>query len=145
MVSFQQSSAEEIKLNMKFDGIYISGSMHHFADPEQAISRIKDVLDEQGVLVICEPNIWNPYNFLRALKEGKEEIGQFTTARRGMVRSYLMKNGFDIIEDRVLHYRSGGAPLKRLWPYKTLSKYQFLDLLSIMFLFVAKQKKTKVY
>lgn len=36
-ISYAVSPAEEISLDRKFDGIYLSGSMHHFSDCRRAI------------------------------------------------------------------------------------------------------------
>ena len=143
LIEFHQSAAEKIQLNSKVDGVYVSGSMHHFASPQLALENIKKFLDESGVLIICEPNVWNPYNFFRAVIKGKEEVGQFTTARKSNIRKYLRELDFDIVEEKVLHYRSGCEPLRRCWPYEKLNKIKVLDPLSIMFLFVARKKKSE--
>jgi ubiquinone/menaquinone biosynthesis C-methylase UbiE len=130
------SPAEEIACATKFDGIYISGSMHHFSDYRRAILAAKNQLRPGGVLVICEPNVWNPVNLVKALKDYSLEVGQFSVTRNNIAAA-LAGEGFDVVSRRVLHYRGGSEWFRSLYPYRGLEKITPLDFLSIMFLLVA--------
>lgn len=133
------SPAEEIACSAKFEGIYISGSMHHFSDYRRAIAAAKNQLKPGGVLVICEPNVWNPVNLVKALKDYSLEVGQFSVTKANIART-LEEEGFDVLSQRVLHFRSGNRLGERLFPYRRLEKVSLLNFLSIMFLLVARVK-----
>ena len=49
-----------------FDAAYISGSLHHFADPSAGIRELIRVLKINGRFCIMEPNIMFPTNFAAA-------------------------------------------------------------------------------
>lgn len=129
--------AEKFSMQGKFDGIYVSGSMHHFANPSTALVEIRGHLKPGGMAVICEPVVWNPVNLIKALREIRAERGQFRT-QRSQVRRYLHQQGFEIVTDRVLHYRSGSPLLSRFLPYRRLERSAFFNPLAVMFLFGAK-------
>lgn len=135
LVDYYIAPAEKIDIDQMFDGIYISGALHHFASPFEALKRAKKLLRPGGVFVVCEPVVWNPVNFIKAINSN--EFGQFTSARRGCIRSHLKTLDFTILSDRVLHYRSGSPFLRKMWPYKNLESFRILDPLAIMFLFGA--------
>ena len=130
------SPAEEIACEDQFDGIYISGSMHHFSDYRRAIAAAKKRLKPGGVLVVCEPNVWNPVNLVKALKDYSLEVGQFSVTRNNIATA-LADQGFHVVSRRVLHYRGGSDWFRTVYPYKGLEKITPLDFLSIMFLLVA--------
>ena len=60
-VKFMSGAAETFRLDEKVDCIYISGAMRHFAAPIQAIRNCRKWLTQQGIIIICEPVITNPY------------------------------------------------------------------------------------
>jgi ubiquinone/menaquinone biosynthesis C-methylase UbiE len=139
-IDYVVSPAEEIALDMKFDGIYISGSMHHFSDYRRAIVAARNQLKPAGVLVICEPNVWNPVNLIKALKDYSLEVGQFSVTRNNIANT-LSEEGFEVVSRRVLHFRAGSKFARSLYPYRGLEKVRFLDFLSIMFLLVAVKRE----
>jgi ubiquinone/menaquinone biosynthesis C-methylase UbiE len=141
-INYVVSPAEKILLDRKFDGIYISGSMHHFSDYHRAISAARNQLKSQGVLVICEPNVWNPVNLVKALKDYSLEVGQFSVTRNNIARA-LAAEGFEVLSRRVLHFRTGQPWLERMYPYKGLEKVPVLNFLAIMFLLVARVKEER--
>jgi ubiquinone/menaquinone biosynthesis C-methylase UbiE len=136
------SPAEEIAFATKFDGIYISGSMHHFSDYRRAIAAAKNQLKPGGVLVICEPNVWNPVNLIKALKDYSLEVGQFSVTRNNIAKA-LADEGFDVLSRRVLHFRAGQPLAERMYPYKGLEKIPALNFLAIMFLVIARVKEER--
>jgi len=139
-IEYMASPAEEITTVKKFDGIYVSGSMHHFADYKQAIFDMSLHLKKGGVIVICEPNVWNPINFFKALNDYSLEVGQFTVTRKNVIDTLVDLN-FEILSSRVLHYKSGNSILKGIYPYKELEKIRMLNSFAIMFLIVARLKE----
>jgi ubiquinone/menaquinone biosynthesis C-methylase UbiE len=137
-VRFLVSPAEQIATAEKFDGIYVSGAMHHFAAPEKAIAGFKARLLPRGMLVICEPIVWNPVNLVRAALK-RVEWGQFNVTR-GNIRRCLEREGYEIEVDRVLHWKGGSSLSDTLWPYAKLEKITALDTMAIMFLMAASER-----
>jgi ubiquinone/menaquinone biosynthesis C-methylase UbiE len=137
-VEYLVSPGESLATERSFDGIYVSGAMHHFSDPARSIVEMRVHLRPGGVLVVCEPNVWNPANLLLALSM-REDWGQFSVTRRN-IRALLKSNGFDIATDRVLHWKGGPALARTLWPYDRLERVHALDPLAVMFLFGATRR-----
>ena len=134
-VEYVCSPAEQLNVKQTFDGIYVSGAMHHFSDPRAAIADAHNHLEADGMLVICEPIVWNPLNFIQAVIR-REEWGQFNVTRRN-VRRFVKEAGYRILGDRVLHWNGGSSLSERLWPAVTLEKASALNVLAIMFLISA--------
>lgn len=64
---------EDLKFeNNFFDKIYISGSLHHFSNPELGISEFLRVLKPGGKFCIMEPNILFPTNFIATCRFPEE-------------------------------------------------------------------------
>jgi len=138
-IAYVISPAEEILLDRNFDGIYVSGSMHHFSDYHRSIVAARNQLKSDGVLVICEPNVWNPVNLVKAVKDYSLEVGQFSVTRHNIGKT-LSEEGFEVLSSRVLHFRANNKLAETLYPYERLEKVAWLDFLSVMFLVVAKVK-----
>ena len=136
-VEYLVSPGESLATERRFDGIYVSGAMHHFSRPRAAIAELRDHLKPGGVLVVCEPIVWNPLNFLRAASM-REDWGQFVVTRSN-VRRWLGDAGMPVCIDRVLHWKGGGvAPV--LWPYERLERIALLAPLAVMFLLAARNE-----
>ena len=135
LVDYLVSPAENLQTQERFDGIFMSGAMHHFSDPYQALIGFKEHLNDHGLLVICEPIITNPYNFVNAISTGTD-WGQFHVTRTN-IRSYLNTLGYQVVEDRVLHYKTDNALISTLLPHHKLEKIRLFDSQAIMFLFGA--------
>lgn len=131
------SPAETFESAERYDAIFMSGSLHHFSDPVLAIKNLFDHLVPSGVMAICEPNVWNPLNFVRAVSTGMD-WGQFFVTRANM-RKELAKAGFSIVTNRVLHWRGDSELSRKIWPYDRLESIPAVDKLAIMFLLVARK------
>jgi ubiquinone/menaquinone biosynthesis C-methylase UbiE len=134
-VEYVCSAAEQLSVNQSFDGIYVSGAMHHFSNPRAAIVDAYRHLKADGMLVVCEPIVWNPLNFIQAAIR-KEEWGQFSVTRRN-VRRFVKEAGYRILGDRVLHWNGESSLSEKLWPAGKLEKFSALDVLAVMFLISA--------
>src|SRR5262249_49941598 len=99
------------------------------------IAEMRDHLKPGGVLVVCEPIVWNPLNFLRAASM-REDWGQFVVTRPN-VRKWLREARMKTEIDRVLHWKGGGLA-DTLWPYERLERIPLLSTLAVMFLFAAR-------
>ena len=117
---------------MKFDAIFCSGAMHHFEDARASIVSMRDHLRPGGAIVICEPIVWNPVNFVKAAKD-KLEWSQFTATRSNVARM-LVEAGLNLRVNRVLHWRAPGEFARKLWPYDKLEAYPVLDSAAVMYL-----------
>jgi ubiquinone/menaquinone biosynthesis C-methylase UbiE len=127
--------AEHLQTDDRFDAIFMSGAMHHFSDPYQSLVGFKEHLTGDGILVICEPIISNPYNFVNAISTGTD-WGQFHVTRSN-IRKYLKMLDYEIVEDRVLHYKTNNTLIKTLLPHEALEKVKLFDTQAIMFLLAA--------
>ncbi|MCU1277971.1 MAG: Methylase involved in ubiquinone/menaquinone biosynthesis [bacterium] len=133
-VDYLVSSAESLATDRLFDGIYMSGAMHHFSSPEKSIVELRKHLRPGGVLVVCEPNVWNPLNFVRAVSM-REDWGQFNVTRP-RTRALLEAHGLRVRAEEVLHWKGGGVA-ESLWPYARLERHPSLNVLAVMFLLAA--------
>jgi ubiquinone/menaquinone biosynthesis C-methylase UbiE len=134
-VDYVVSAAENIATDRNFDAIFCSGAMHHFEHARASIESMAERLKPGGVVVVCEPIVWNPVNFVLAAKD-QLEWGQFT-ATRSKVASMLQENGMSIKVNRALHWRAGPEFVRNLWPYEKLEAYTFLDTAAVMYLLAA--------
>ena len=137
-VDYFASAAENIATNRKFDAIFCSGAMHHFENVWQSIESMRDHLNPRGVVVVCEPIVWNPVNFVKAAKD-RLEWSQFTATRSNVARM-LRESGLSLTTNRVLHWRAGSPFIRRLWPYNSLEAYTALDLGAVMYLLAATKR-----
>jgi len=135
IVEYIAMPAEHIATERMFDGVYISGAMHHFSNPYQSLVEIKKHLKPGGLVVICEPVVSNPVNFYKAAIN-KEEWGQFKVTRPN-IRKFLQDLNFRIIDDKVLHYKTDNTLVKTILPYKQLERFKLFDPLAVMFLLSA--------
>ena len=133
-VEYLVSPGESLGTSKRFDGIYVSSAMHHFSRPRASIAEMRDHLNPGGVLVVCEPIVWNPLNLARAATM-REDWGQFVVTR-SHVRCWLAEQGMRVRVDRVLHWKGQGIA-ETLWPYDHLERIRALDPLAVMFLLAA--------
>ena len=133
-VKFMAGTAETLQLDEKMDCIYVSGAMHHFADPVQAIQNCKTWLSERGIIIICEPVITNPYAWPRVIFKS-EEWGQFVVTPKNIQR-WLLMNGYELLDKKYLHYRSNHKCLRFV---TKLEKYPIMNWSAVMFAVVARK------
>lgn len=136
-VRYLVAPAETMETDRRFDAVYMSGAMHHFANPRQAILNCQKLLGPGGILVVCEPNVWNPVNLVRALVS-PVDWQQFRVTR-AQVKNWLTEAGYRIESNRVLHWRGRGAWVQKLWPFQTLEKIPLLNAAAVMFLIGARK------
>lgn len=135
-LKFAKGTAEEFSYyNEKFDVVYVSGAMHHFSNYNKSINNINFNLNNDGIVVICEPIIQNPYSWIRVIFQ-REEWGQFIVTRKNVLKS-LKANGFEILENRVLHYRSNNCKFRFVLKAE---KCKIFDWIAVMYLVVARKK-----
>jgi ubiquinone/menaquinone biosynthesis C-methylase UbiE len=134
-VDYVVSAAENIATDKTFDAIFCSGAMHHFEDAQASIESMRDHLRPGGAIVVCEPIVWNPVNFVKAAKD-RLEWSQFTATRSNVARM-LQESGMNVKVNRVLHWRAGSEFGRMLWPFEKLEAYPLLDMAAVMYLQVA--------
>jgi len=74
--------------NSSVDKAYISGSLHHFDNKRKGLEELVRVVKSGGLIVISEPNIFNPINFVLTLLKFKTERGQFQTRSHALQRLF---------------------------------------------------------
>jgi SAM-dependent methyltransferase len=134
-VDYLVSAGENIATDRRFDAIFCSGAMHHFEDARASIESVRDHLKPGGAVVVCEPIVWNPVNFILAAKD-RLEWSQFTATRSNVARM-LRESGLDLKVNRALHWRAGPEFVRNLWPYEKLEAYPLLDTAAVMYLLAA--------
>lgn len=133
-VKFMGGVAETLQLDERVDCIYMSGTMHHFTSPNQAIKNCRKCLSEQGVIIICEPISTNPYAWPRVIFKS-EEWGQFVVTPRN-IQNWLAANGYEVLEKKYLHYRSNNKCFRFVLK---LEKFPFMNWSAVMFAVVARK------
>ncbi len=134
-IEFIQSPAETVNISEKMDCIYISGAMHHFENPEGAIENSSNILAPgRGIMIVCEPVITNPYALIRVVFQ-REEYGQFRVTSKN-VKTWLKKAGYNVLDERYLHYRSNSNFFR--WLLK-LEKIKVFNWSAVMFCIVARK------
>lgn len=134
-VIFIHSAAELFELQYPVDCIYISGAMHHFEDPVKAIQNCYHNLAENGVLIICEPIITNPYAFIRVIFM-QEEYGQFKVTPRNIIK-WLENNNYRILDKKWMHYKSNCKLFRFLLK---LERIPFMNWSAVMFAVIARKR-----
>lgn len=133
-VEYICTSAEEFKVESLADCVYISGAMHHFQSPVEVIKNCKKVLKKNGIFIICEPVITNPYAWPRVIFK-PEEYGQFRVTSHN-VQKWLMDSKYEILETKYLHYRSSSKFLSFITGFE---KYPWLNWAAVMFIIAARR------
>jgi len=136
-VDYLVSAGENIATDRTFDAIFCSGAMHHFEDARASIESMRDHLKPGGAIVVCEPIVWNPINFIKAAKD-RLEWGQFSATRSAVARM-LKDAGLQLTVDRVLHWRGSSELARKLWPYQQLESHPMLDSAAVMYLMAARR------
>jgi len=123
-----------------FDKVYISGSLHHYNNPEKGISEILRVLKKGGKFCIMEPNYIFPTNLYSA-HFIKEEKNMKLMKRKNFLRWLSKKN----VNFKFVNFAYTPPFPKSFIPmYNVLDKILFniplLNKLSIM-VFISGRKK----
>lgn len=135
-IEFMCGPGEELRLDQKVDCIYVSGAMHHFEDPVKVIGNCYRYLVDQGIMIICEPVITNPYAWPRVIFK-PEEYGQFNITSKN-VSKWLEKQKFAILEKKWLHYRSNHKIFRFLM---NLEKITWMNWSAVMFVVVGRKEE----
>lgn len=65
-INFVAGAFEKIKFpDQKFDVIILQDVLEHFQNPKEAISKVKSLLEESGVVFVSTPNRFSIFNLLR--------------------------------------------------------------------------------
>lgn len=133
-IVYINDSAENFKIHQKVDCIYISGAMHHFENPQKAIRNCYRHLAADGILIICEPVITNPYAWPRVLLK-PEEYGQFRVTPHHILQ-WLKEGNYTVLDKKWMHYKSRCFIFHFLLK---LEKLSFMNWSAVMFAVVARR------
>ena len=56
--------AEKLNIDMKFDVISINNVLHHIEDKNEALTRLMSMLNDNGIILIVEPNYYYPFRWI---------------------------------------------------------------------------------
>jgi len=111
---------EDLKFdNGFFDKVYISGSLHHFSNPELGISELLRVLKRGGKFCIMEPNYIFPTNFAAVMLLPEE-------AHMALMKKSNFKNWLGAYKD--INYKIANFAYTPPFPCAFIKVYDFIDL-----------------
>lgn len=136
IIDYHVLEAEEFTESIKeVDFLFCSGAMHHFQSPEKAIANFSRYVKSGGYVVICEPQVTCPYAFPRVIFQ-PNDYGQFRVRPRN-VCNWLRENGFEVMGERYLHYRSNSRFFRFV---KEFERIRALNFMAVMFVIIAKKQ-----
>lgn len=86
---------EKFNSNRKFDIVYLFHVLEHFYDPIGTIKRLRDLVKDDGVIVVEVPNIWKPFKSLDGYFLRYPHLSYFSPKS---LRRLLSMCGFELIE-----------------------------------------------
>jgi len=85
--------------DMSFDVVTLTGVLHHFTHPMDALGEIWRVLRDRGQLIVTEPRFYTPIRqlanlYLKAIPCN----GDYSFYSPGQAKRFLEDNGFGVLE-----------------------------------------------
>lgn len=123
-----------------FDGVYCSGTLHHFADPEAGIREMSRVLRRGRRLVVMEANILFVKNILDGLLKPNERM--ILRMRLSKLVLWARRQGLEVVAARHFLY-TPPSPAALIpfydWLDQRLEQVPALNRLSLMIYLVARK------
>jgi len=117
-VELLEMDGEHLRFNHNtFDKIYISGSLHHYDNPQKGISEILRVLKQGGKFCIMEPNYYFPTNLYPA---------NFIPEEKN-IKLMKRKNFKKWLENKNINYKMINFAYTPPFPKKLIPTYDILD------------------
>ena len=79
-----------------FEGVFMSGTLHHFARPDLAVGELRRVLRPGGRLAVMEANFLFPKNIVDGLVKPNERM--ILRMRLGRLRRWAEDSGLEVLE-----------------------------------------------
>lgn len=117
-------SFENIKLKRKFDLIIFNHVLEHLKDPEEILNKSKNLLRDEGLLLVSLPN----FDSINPILLPEEHLWHFTPTS---LRILLEREGFNLLYLKTFsNIWDYGDPLLGVWTsLKSLKKRFFIEIL----------------
>ena len=123
-----------------FDGVFMSGTLHHFARPDLGVRELARVLRPGRRLAVMEANVLFPKNVVDGLVKPNERM--ILRMRLGLLRRWALEAGLELVEAAPFLY-TPPAPTALFdlydWLDEALVQVPLLRRLSIMIYLVARR------
>lgn len=128
-----------------FDVIFIADVLEHLVSPEEALTKLKKYLKEDGIFVISLPNIAH-YSIRWSLLRGRFDMQDAGILDRTHLKFYTKESAVKMFESlgfKIIKVRPSGGYLERFGKRKLFKigkkvLFAFPNLFSFQFIFVIK-------
>jgi len=126
---------EDLKTDIRFDIVTICDALEHFSHPKNVLLRIRDLLKDDGIVLIEIPDIFKPHKSVLAFFSN----AHLFTFSPNSIKNLLNITGFDIV-----HFEYGGYCMNmRIMAKKAeIKKVEWKDDLMPIADFIVKYEKT---
>ena len=106
-IRFGNIEAEDVPITAKYEAIFANNILEHLYSPHAFLTRIKDMINDDGIIIIGVPiipkivSLWNLKKFRGSLAHG--HINFFT---KDTLQKTIERAGWIMIENRSFHFRN---------------------------------------
>ena len=90
--------AEKLNIDMKFDVISINNVLHHIEDKNEALTRLMSMLNDNGIILIVEPNYYYPFRWIVET----DIFGKLNIVKAFFEKNYLIEKDEKAIKFKLL-------------------------------------------
>jgi len=140
---FVKSSAENLRINEKFDYIILSDVVGDLSDIQQSLQEIDKISDENSRIVISYYNyLWEPILKLGEKLNLKMPQPLQNWLSRGDIKNLLELSDLEIVKDSTFLLFPLYIPIFSTYVNKYIARLPFINKLCLVMYFVARKKPT---